>query len=219
MDLLLGELDPALADRRLQSQPAGGGGSGGCCGSTTQGRATGNVLIVLEMLLSRPWIRSRISVICSKSSGMVSDPFPDSISLKILSRSTRRSRFEGMVSSTEWLASSSCRILSPTGIVPRDLVFGNHPDDRLRPSPDRKQLREHTSALGRSARFPSHTQGRAPQGGPAAGRAGVHPPARLRNPRGGQRSDRGLHRALQQRLASPAARVSDPGPRPREAQP
>ena len=29
----------------------------------------------------------------------------------------------------------------------------------------------------------------------------------------------GLHRALQRRLASPAARVSDPGPRPREARP
>ena len=47
----------------------------------------------------------------------------------------------------------------------------------------------------------------------------VHPLARLRNPRGGQRSDRGLHRTLQQRLAPPAARVSDPGPRPPEAQP
>ena len=48
---------------------------------------------------------------------------------------------------------------------------------------------------------------------------GVHPSAPLRNPRGGQSGDRGLHRALQQRLASPAARVHDPGPRPREAQP
>ena len=48
---------------------------------------------------------------------------------------------------------------------------------------------------------------------------GVHLSAPLRNPRGGQSGDRGLHQALQQRLAPPAARVHDPGPRPREAQP
>ena len=34
----------------------------------------------------------------------------------------------------------------------------------------------------------------------------------------GQSRDRNLHRALQQRLASSAARVHDPGPCPREAQ-
>ena len=48
---------------------------------------------------------------------------------------------------------------------------------------------------------------------------GMHLSAPLRNPRGGQSGDRGLHRTLQQRLAPPAARVHDPGPRPREAQP
>ena len=48
---------------------------------------------------------------------------------------------------------------------------------------------------------------------------GVHLSAPLRYPRGGQSSDRGFHRALQQRLAPPAPRVHDPGPRPREAQP
>ena len=42
---------------------------------------------------------------------------------------------------------------------------------------------------------------------------------RLRNARVGQRGDRGLRRALQQRLAAPAARVHDPGPCPREVQP
>ena len=31
--------------------------------------------------------------------------------------------------------------------------------------------------------------------------------------------DRGLHRSQQQRLASPAPRVHDPGPRPRDVQP
>ena len=48
---------------------------------------------------------------------------------------------------------------------------------------------------------------------------GVHLSARLREPRGGQSGDRDLYRALQQRLAPPAARVHDPGPCSREAQP
>ena len=47
---------------------------------------------------------------------------------------------------------------------------------------------------------------------------GVHLSAPLRDPRGGQSGDRGLHQAVQQQLAPPAARVHDPGPRPREAQ-
>ena len=46
-----------------------------------------------------------------------------------------------------------------------------------------------------------------------------HRSAPLRNPRGGQSGDRGLYRALQQRLASPAAWVHDPGPCSPEAQP
>ena len=50
-------------------------------------------------------------------------------------------------------------------------------------------------------------------------KGGVHLSARLRDPRGGQGSDRRLHRTLQQRLAPPATRVHDPGPRPREVQP
>ncbi len=48
---------------------------------------------------------------------------------------------------------------------------------------------------------------------------GVHLSAPLRNPRGGQSGDRGLRQVLQQRLAPAAARVHDPGPGPREAQP
>ena len=87
---------------------------------------------------------------------------------------------------------------------------------------------------GRQARLRTRETPWGPPGRRAQGRAGVqrrrralhpdaqggvHPLARLRNPRGGQGSDRGLHRALQQRLASPAARVSNPGSRPREAQP
>ena len=48
---------------------------------------------------------------------------------------------------------------------------------------------------------------------------GVHPSAPLRNPQGGQSGDRGLHPSLQRRLAPAAARLHDPGPCPREAQP
>ena len=52
-----------------------------------------------------------------------------------------------------------------------------------------------------------------------AKKGGVHLSAPLRNARGGQRSDRRLHRVLQHRLAPPAARVHDPGPCSREVQP
>ncbi len=54
---------------------------------------------------------------------------------------------------------------------------------------------------------------------PPDAQGGVHPSARLRNPRGGQSGDRGLHRTLQQRLAPPAARLHNPDPCPQEAQP
>ena len=50
-------------------------------------------------------------------------------------------------------------------------------------------------------------------------KGGVHLSARLRNPRGSQSGNRSLRRALQQRLASAAARLHDPGSCPREAQP
>ena len=57
---------------------------------------------------------------------------------------------------------------------------------------------------GVAERFIQHAQG------------GVHPSAGLRDLRGGPSGDRGLHRALQQRLASPAAMGTRPQPMTRE---
>ena len=103
---------------------------------------------------------------------------------------------------------------------------GDRPGSRSAPRLGLAIQGEAVPGRDQMARHPLHTRlrGRAgvqrrrgalhphPQGG-------VHLSAPLRNPRGGQGGDRGLHQALQQRLAPPAARVPDPGPCSREAQP